>query len=98
MSRRKTTPPSPLSTALLDGETPEQAIARLTAELADAKAEKRATLKIKVSAKGAVQLDGLRRFPVTFYADEWERIFGLRGEIEAFIVEHRGDLKVKKAG
>ena len=28
--------------------------------------------RLKVSEKGALSLYGIRRFPVTFYADEWE--------------------------
>lgn len=75
----------------------------LRAELARLKAENEALkqagpeLRLQVSAKGAVSLYGLRRFPATFYADEWERILGMSDEIRAFIREHAGELKRKGA-
>ena len=53
------------------------------------------TLSLKVSNKGAVQLDGLRRFPVTFYADEWAILFEKREAIEAFIKENASMLNTK---
>lgn len=59
--------------------------------------KKGGTLSLKVSPKGAVQLNGLRRFPATYYADEWERIFAFTEEIKAFIKENKGALKEKKA-
>ena len=33
--------------------------------------------------------------PVTFYADEWETILGMAGEIQSFIRENEGQLKRK---
>ena len=47
--------------------------------------------------KGALSLYGIRRFPVTFYADEWETILEKSGEIRRFIVEHPAELKRKGA-
>ena len=41
--------------------------------------------EIKVSTKGAVQINNIRRFPVTFYKNEWEQILSLAEEIKAFI-------------
>ena len=46
--------------------------------------------------KGALSLYGIRRFPVTFYADEWETILEKSGEIRRFIAEHPADLKRKR--
>ena len=43
---------------------------------------------VKVSPKGCVQINGIRRFPVTFYKNEWEQIFGMKDEIEQFIVDN----------
>ena len=43
----------------------------------------------------AAQINGIRRFPVTFYKNEWETIFGLKGEIEQFIVDNNGELATK---
>jgi hypothetical protein len=48
-----------------------------------------------VSEKGGVSLYGIRRFPVTFYVEEWERILGMADEIRSFIAAHRGALKRK---
>jgi hypothetical protein len=42
-----------------------------------------------------VSLYGIRRFPVTFYADEWDLILGQADEIRAFVREHAGQLKRK---
>ena len=43
---------------------------------------------VKVSQKGCVQINGIRRFPVTFYKNEWEQIFGMKDEIEQFIKDN----------
>lgn len=40
---------------------------------------------IKVSAKGAISLYGLGRFPVTLYAESWKKVFDKKDEILAFI-------------
>ena len=48
--------------------------------------------EIKVSQKGAVQINNIRRFPVTFYKNEWQQIFGLVDELRAFIGEHDAEL------
>jgi len=50
------------------------------------------TPEIKVSTKKAVQVNNIRRFPVTFYANEWEQIFDLVDDIKAFIAEHKDEL------
>ncbi len=43
---------------------------------------------VKVSPKGCVQINGIRRFPVTFYKNEWEQIFDMKDEIEQFIKDN----------
>ena len=40
---------------------------------------------LKVSAKGCVQINGIRRFPITLYKNEWEKIFGMLPAIKEFI-------------
>ena len=50
---------------------------------------------IKVSPKGCVQINGIRKFPVTFYKNEWDIIFGMKAEIEQFIVDHDNELATK---
>lgn len=53
-------------------------------------------LSAKVSEKGAVSVYGLRRFPITYYADEWEALFEHAPKIRAFIKANKKDLKDKK--
>jgi hypothetical protein len=70
-------------------------IARLEAENAALKAKEKRGTYLRVSEKGGVSLYGMRRFPVTFYREEWERILALGDEIRAFIAAHAGELKTK---
>lgn len=54
-------------------------------------------LSAKVSEKGAVSVYGVRqRFPITFYADEWETLFKNADRIRAFIKANKKDLKEPK--
>tara|TARA_B100000424_G_scaffold269288_1_gene265897 strand:- start:1534 stop:1809 length:276 start_codon:yes stop_codon:yes gene_type:complete len=69
----------------------EELMSALVAE--QAKAEK--NIVVKVSPKGCVQVNGIRRFPITFYKDEWATIFGLQSRIESFIEEHDSELASK---
>jgi len=67
----------------------------LVAALAVEKAKSEKQLVIKVSPKGCVQVNGIRRFPITFYKDEWATIFGLKDRIETFIEENNSQLSTK---
>ena len=69
----------------------EELMNALVAE--QAKAEK--NIVVKVSPKGCVQVNGIRRFPITFYKDEWATIFGLQSRIESFIEAHDSELASK---
>ncbi len=80
------------------GESDEEARAeleRLRAENAALRAETKKGSSLKVSVKGAVSLYGLRRFPITFYMEEWNRILGMADEIRAFIRKNEAQLKKK---
>ena len=68
---------------------------RLRAENEGLKAKKARELRLQVSQKGAVSLYGIRRFPITFYADEWDIVLGMADEVRAFIAEHDTELKRK---
>lgn len=68
---------------------------RLRAENEALKAKESRALRLQVSEKKGVSLYGIRRFPVTFYADEWEKILGMSEEIRAFIRAHQAELKRK---
>lgn len=56
----------------------------------EAFAAKKPTLKI--STKGCVQINGIRRFPITLYKNEWEKIFGIIPDIKTFIVVNNDSL------
>ena len=75
----------------IENMTREELVAALEQETA--KNEKQ--LVVKVSQKGCVQVNGIRRFPVTFYKDEWMQIFGLKDRIESFIQENDAALASK---
>ena len=73
----------------------ESRIAQLEAaqaELKALKAERKGMLRFKVSQKGAVCVYGLNsRYPVTLYANQWERLIGEvieTGAMAAFIKEN----------
>ena len=76
--------------------------ADLKAELARLKAENEALKKgpsrsvtMKVSAKGALSVYGMGRFPVTLYKEQWLRLLGMADEIKKFIDNHSDELKTK---
>ena len=73
----------------------QREIERLRAENAALKERESKSLRLQVSAKGGVSLYGVRRFPVTFYLEEWEKILGMADEIQAFIRDNEGKLKRK---
>ena len=52
-------------------------------------------VNFKVSAKGAVSVYGLGRFPVTLYREQWVRLLERTDDLRKFMEEHAGDLKAK---
>jgi len=56
--------------------------AALQAKLAEANKPRKLTLK--VSAKGAISLYGMGKFPVTLYTQQWDRVLDAADEIRAF--------------
>jgi predicted esterase len=90
MTTRKTTARKPK--ILPDLEAQAKRIAELEAQLVEASKPK---LQVKVSQKGAVQINGLRRFPVTFYKGEWEAIFENADRIKQFIKDNESELVTK---
>jgi hypothetical protein len=69
---------------------------RLKAENEALKAKERRGTRLQVSEKGGVSLYGLRRFPITFYKEEWDRILGMADEIRAFLRDNAAALKSKE--
>ena len=53
------------------------------------------TLPLKVSAKGAVSVYGLGRFPVTLYTSQMTALLDNKDAILAFIAANAGSLAVK---
>lgn len=73
---------------------------RMKAENNRLKAQKNTTLSLKVSAKGALSVYGLGRFPVTLYREQWDRLIKIvkNGTVDDFIVTKSADLKLKGEG
>jgi hypothetical protein len=70
-------------------------IAELKAQLESEKASSQRSVYLQVSKKGGVSLYGIRRFPITFYLEEWNRILGMESEIRAFLEEHKAELTTR---
>jgi hypothetical protein len=52
-------------------------------------------LSVKISEKGCVSVYGLRRFPISLYASEWEAILAKAPQIAAFCKAHASELGEK---
>ena len=73
----------------------QKRIEELEAQLAAAKAAQTRSVYLKVSQKGGASLYGIRRFPITFYIEEWNRILDMEPEIRAFLKANEGELTTK---
>ena len=60
----------------------------LMAALQTEKEKSQKQIVVKVSPKGCVHVNGIRKFPITFYKDEWVTLFSLQERIESFIAEN----------
>ena len=69
---------------------------RLRAENQRLKRQESGGLRLKVSAKGAVSVYGLGRFPVTLYQEQWTRLLDFADDIRRFIGDHKDELKAKE--
>ena len=67
-------------------------ISELESQLEGQKERARQGVYLKVAAKGGVSVYGIRRFPITFYLEEWNRILDMSDEIRAFLREHESEL------
>ena len=70
-------------------------LARLRAENERLKKRQASPLRLKVSAKGALSVYGLGRFPVTLYKEQWARLLDAVNDIRVFLTDHDGELKGK---
>jgi hypothetical protein len=90
---------------ITDGKTNGKApaVAELQAQLEALKAEnqrlreaRNAKISFKVSAKGAVSVYGMGRFPVTLYSGQWQRLIEIIPSLQAFMAENVSKLAVKE--
>jgi hypothetical protein len=72
----------------------EELKARL-AEL-EAKQQRTGNMSFKVSDKGGVSVNGLGRFPVTLYYEQWLRLLDRTQDLRDFLEENKGKLKLKE--
>lgn len=56
---------------------------------------KQGKLTLKLSAKGALSVYGMGRWPVTLYKSQWQRLLAAVPQIEAFLEAHAADLADK---
>lgn len=82
-----------MSNTNMNVEDLQAKIEQLNKELAEAKQKNTKTPTLKISEKKCVQINGIRRFPITFYKNELRRILSMATEIEAFIEENDSELK-----
>jgi precorrin-3B methylase len=52
---------------------------------------------IKISPKGGVSVYGMGQFPVTLYRTQWERLFKIIPDVQAFIQANASKLAEKPA-
>lgn len=71
----------------------EQLKAANAALTAEANAPRKLTLK--VSAKGALSVYGMGRFPITLYVSQWEQVLSMAEQIRAFIKDNSAKLATK---
>lgn len=79
---------------------------QMMAEIAKLKAEnhrlnhqtvKADTLSFRVSAKGAVSVYGMGRFPVTLYGEQWAKLLDRADDLRKFVQENKALLSTKAA-
>ena len=70
-------------------------IAKLRAENETIKQTQQKALSFRVSAKGALSVYGLGRFPVTLYKEQWQALFGRLTDLQQFLTDNDTQLKAK---
>lgn len=50
---------------------------------------------IKIGPKGTVVVSGFGKYPVSLYADQWERLSGIMPQVVKFIEENKASLSYK---
>ena len=54
-----------------------------------------ASLEFKVSAKGAVSMYGLGRYPVTLYYEQWMKLLDRVERLRGFLEANKGAMKLR---
>jgi hypothetical protein len=75
--------------------TKEELLKRIAELEQQAQGRKPTTLEFRVSDKGGVSVYGLGRFPVTLYYEQWTRLLARADELQAFMEDNKGKLKLK---
>jgi hypothetical protein len=77
--------------------TREELLARIAELEKQAGTKQAGRLTFKVSEKGAVSVYGLGRFPVTLYAEQWDKLLAAVDDLRAFVEQEKskGTLKLK---
>ena len=70
--------------------------AELLDRIAELEAQTKSKVSFKVSAKGAVSVYGMGRFPVTLYAGQWERLFENLDSLKKFMADNADNLSRKE--
>lgn len=69
-------------------EEMELELAKLKLENESLKSNANKPLIFKVSTKKAISIYGMRRFPITLYRQEWERILERANDLKSFIADN----------
>ena len=73
----------------------QKEVEKLRAENEALKRSSSKGLSLRVSAKGALSVYGLGRFPVTLYKEQWLRLLDMTDDIQKFIKQNEAQLKTK---
>jgi hypothetical protein len=73
----------------------QKEVEKLRAENEALKRSSSKGLSLRVSAKGALSVYGLGRFPVTLYKEQWLRLLDMTEDIHEFIKQNEAQLKTK---
>ena len=81
---------------VMSREDLERKLLEITEAYEAEKRKNKKEVELKVSQKGAVQINGIRRFPITLYRQEMETILNMAEDIKEFIKSNDSHLtKIK---
>jgi len=80
---------------MTDSEEMKAELEKLRAENEALKRTGSKGLSLRVSAKGALSVYGLGRFPVTLYKEQWLRLLDMTDDIRAFLEANNDKFKTK---